>query len=72
MEPPTPIDQMFSYFPVVHDPHRQHPMTLHALEAMITMTILATICGAHHWVELEPWGHAHHQWLSEFLDLQPL
>jgi predicted transposase YbfD/YdcC len=22
------------------------------------------------WVEIEQWGHAHHQWLSEFLDLQ--
>lgn len=70
MEPPTPIDQLFSYFAVVHDPRRQHPTTLHSLEAIITITILATICGAHNWVEIEQWGHAHHQWLSEFLDLQ--
>jgi predicted transposase YbfD/YdcC len=69
MEPPKAIDQMFSYFAVVHDPRRQHPTTLHSLEAILTITILATICGAHNWVEIEQWGHAHAQWLAEFLDL---
>ncbi len=70
METPNAIDQMFSYFAVIHDPRRQHPTTLHSFEAIITMAILATICGAHNWVEIEQWGHAHHQWLAEFLDLQ--
>jgi DDE_Tnp_1-associated len=42
------------------DPRRQHPTTLHPLEAILTMTILAPICGAQNWVESEPWGHAHH------------
>jgi len=69
MEIPKAIDQMFSYFAVVHDPRRQHPTTLHSLEAILTMTILATICGAQNWVEIEQWGQAHHQWLAEFLDL---
>jgi predicted transposase YbfD/YdcC len=69
MEIPQAIDQMFSYFAVVHDPRRQHPTTLHALETMLIMTILATICGAQNWVEIEQWGQAHHQWLAEFLDL---
>ena len=69
METPKAIDQMFSYFAVVHDPRRQHPTTLHTLEAIITITILATICGAQNWVEIEQWGHAHHPWLAEFLDL---
>jgi predicted transposase YbfD/YdcC len=69
MEPPKAIDEMFSYFAVVHDPRRQHPTTLHSLEAILTITILATICGAHNWVEIAQWGHAHHPWLAEFLDL---
>jgi predicted transposase YbfD/YdcC len=69
MKPPQAIDQMFSYFAVVHDPRRQHPTTLHSLEAILTITILATICGAHNGVEIEQWGHAHDQWLAEFLDL---
>src|SRR5499426_4438460 len=69
MAQPLALDQMFSYFAVVHDPRRQHPTTLHALETILTMTILATICGAQNWVEIEQWGQAHHQWLAEFLDL---
>jgi hypothetical protein len=47
METPNASDQMFSYFAVIHDARRQHPTTLHSLEAIITMAILATICGAH-------------------------
>jgi hypothetical protein len=42
---------------------------LHALEALLTLTILATICGAQNWVEIEPWGHAKAEWLAEFLPL---
>jgi DDE family transposase len=70
METPNAINQMFSYFAVVHEPRRQHPTTLHPLDAIITMTILVTICGAQNWVGIEQWGHAHHSWLAEFLDLQ--
>ncbi len=69
MEPPQAIDQMVPYCAVVHAPRRQHPTMLHSLEVILAITILATICGAHNWVENEPWGHAHDQWLSEFLDL---
>src|SRR4029450_6246677 len=57
------------FFAVVHDPRRQHPTTLHALETLLTITILATICGAQNWVEIEHWGHAKAEWLAEFLDL---
>jgi len=51
METPNAIDQMFAYFAVVHDPRRQHPTALHPLEAIITMTILSTICDTQNWVE---------------------
>jgi DDE_Tnp_1-associated len=60
---------MFAYVAVVHDPRRQHPPTRHSLEAMLTLTILATICGAPHWVAIDQWGQAHDQWLSECLAL---
>src|SRR5215207_3354318 len=62
------IDQMFTFFAVVHDPRRQHPTTLHTLETILTITILATICGAQHGVEIAPWGQAKAAWLAEFLD----
>jgi predicted transposase YbfD/YdcC len=67
----TAIDQMFTFFAVVHDPRRQHPTTLHPLEAILTITILAPICGAQHWVELAHWGQAKQAWLAEFLELTP-
>ena len=70
MEIPHAIEQMFSFFAVVQDPRRQHPTTLHSLEALITITILATICGAQNWVEIEHWGQAQQAWLSEFLALK--
>jgi predicted transposase YbfD/YdcC len=69
MAQPTAIDQMFACFAVVHDPRRQHPTTLHALETILTVTILATICGAQNWVEIASWGQAKAPWLAEFLDL---
>lgn len=65
----TAIDQMFTFFAVVHDPRRQHPTTLHTLETILTITILATICGAQNWVEIAHWGQAKAAWLAEFLDL---
>src|SRR5262249_40156272 len=68
-KPPQAIDQMVSYFAVVHDPRRQHPTTLHSHEAMWTVTRPATRCGAHNWEESEPWGQAHAPWLSALLDL---
>src|SRR6266487_251942 len=61
--PPTAIDQMFTFFAVVHGPRRQHPTTLHALEMIITITILATIYGAQNWVGIEHWGKAKVAWL---------
>jgi predicted transposase YbfD/YdcC len=60
---------MFAFFAVVHDPRRQHPTTLHTLETILTITILATMCGAQNWVEIAHWGQAKVAWLAEFLDL---
>jgi DDE_Tnp_1-associated/Transposase DDE domain len=65
------IDQLFTFLAVVHDPRRQHPMTLHTLETILTITILATIGGAQNWVEIAHWGQAKAAWLAEFLDLTP-
>src|SRR5215813_8846821 len=69
MAHPTGIEQLLAFFAVVHDPRRQHATTWHPLETILTITILATICGAQNWVEIAHWGHAKAAWLSEFLDL---
>ena len=71
MAQPTALDQLCAFFAVVHDPRRQHPTTLHTLETLLTVTILATMCGAQSWVEIEHWGKAQAAWLAAFLDLTP-
>jgi predicted transposase YbfD/YdcC len=63
------IDQLCTFFAVVHDPRRQHPTTLHTLETILTVTILATIGGAQNWVEIVHWGQAKASWFAKFLDL---
>jgi predicted transposase YbfD/YdcC len=69
MDATNAIDHMCCYFANVQDPRRPHPTTFHSLEAILLITILGTICGAHNWVEIEQWGQAQQTWLSEFLEL---
>jgi len=69
MAHPTGVEQILAFFAVVHDPRRQHATTWYPLETILTITILATICGAQNWVEIAHWGHAKAAWLAEFLDL---
>jgi predicted transposase YbfD/YdcC len=42
----------------------------HALIDIITIAILATICGAEHFTEMETFGEAKHAWLKTFLELK--
>lgn len=42
----------------------------HALIDIITISILATICGAEHFTEMETFGQAKHDWLKTFLELK--
>jgi DDE_Tnp_1-associated len=67
MDTPNAIEQRFSSVAVVHAPRRQHPTTHHSLEARLILTLLATLCGAHHGVDIEPWGAARTVWLSQLL-----
>lgn len=69
MDVTNTLNPMCSYFAAVDDPRRQHATTHHSLEAILVITILGTICGAHNWVEIEQWGQAQESWLSEFLEL---
>jgi predicted transposase YbfD/YdcC len=41
----------------------------HKLSDMIVIAVMAVICGADGWVQVEMWGHCKAKWLSTFLEL---
>jgi predicted transposase YbfD/YdcC len=53
----------------LRDP-RQLGKVEHPLINVIFITICAILCGADDWAEIEAFGKAQQEWLSEFLDLQ--
>ena len=59
---------LISLFGDMPDP-RLDRKKLHNLEDIIIIAILAVICGAESWVEIEEFGEARYEWLKEFLEL---
>ncbi len=51
------------------DPRRDNQNRRHKLISIIAIAILATICGAGHFTEMEEWGKANIDWLRTFLEL---
>jgi len=41
----------------------------HPLSSIISIAIMAVLCGAQGWVDVETWAQAHLQWLKTVLDL---
>lgn len=66
-QPATP--SLLEYFADLPDP-RIDRCKDHALIDIITIAILATICGAEHFTEMETFGEAKHDWLQTFLELK--
>src|SRR5215212_7420460 len=60
---------LLEYFADLPDP-RIDRCKDHALIDILTIAILATICGAEHFTEMEAFGEAKHVWLRTFLDLK--
>ena len=50
--------------------YRKGNGTNHKLIDIMVIAILAVICGADHWTEIEKFGNAKKEWLSKFLELQ--
>ena len=67
MAPPTLIS-VWDYFDDLEDP-RIDRTRLHSLQDIILLTLIATLCGADSWVEIEEYGLEHIEWLSDVLDL---
>lgn len=64
-----PETNVLSYFADLEDPRTGHNVT-HPLENVITIAILAVICGADGWLDVERYGKAKKDWLSTFLNLE--
>jgi predicted transposase YbfD/YdcC len=60
---------IFSYFADLEDPRTGNNIA-HPLENVITIAILAVICGADGWVDVESYGKAKKDWLATFLNLE--
>jgi len=64
-----PETNILSYFTDLEDP-RTGDNIAHPLKNVITIAILAVICGADGWTDVERYGKAKKAWLSTFLDLE--
>jgi len=64
-----PESNIMSYFADMEDPRSGQNIT-HPLINIVTIAILAVICGADGWVDVERYGNAKKDWLSSFLDLE--
>jgi hypothetical protein len=64
-ETPSILD----YFAEMPDPRRNNQNIRHKLIDLIAIAILATICGAEHFTEMEEWGEDNADWLCSFLEL---
>ena len=60
---------ILDYFAELPDPRRDNENKRHQLIDIIAISILATICGAEHFTEMEDYGHANLDFLRTFLEL---
>ena len=65
---PHPALVFWKHFDKIDDP-RADANRRHKLMDIITITILAVICGADNWVQIEEFGTSKREWLSTFLEL---
>ena len=59
---------LLSLFGEMPDP-RLDRKKLHRLTDIMAIAILSVICGAETWIDIEEFGLARHEWLSNFLEL---
>jgi predicted transposase YbfD/YdcC len=60
---------ILDYFAALPDPRRNNENKRHKLIDILAISILATICGAEHFTEMEEWGEINEDWLRTFLEL---
>lgn len=62
-------EHFLSHFSTLTDPRKDTHNKRHKLSDILILTILAVICGADTWVEVEAFGKEKEEWLATFLDL---
>lgn len=58
---------LLRFFRGLDDPRSDNAR--HPLSDLLTVAILAVLCGSEGWVAVEAWGCGNHQWLARFLEL---
>ncbi|RMD70502.1 ISAs1 family transposase [Cyanobacterium sp. Dongsha4] len=59
---------LWKHFENIEDPRTSY-LIEHKLVDIVALTILAVICGADSWVEIEEYGKSKQSWLERFLEL---
>ena len=59
----------FEYFSDIQDPRIHNHNFRHNFFDILVIAVLATICGADGWAEIERFGNAKEEWLRTFLEL---
>lgn len=65
----TLSETCLKYFSDLEDPRLHNHNLRHNFHDILIIAILATICGADGWVDIEQFGVAKQKWLSTFLEL---
>ena len=58
---------LLRFFRNIQDPRAGN--SRHLLSDLLTISILAVLCGAEGWIAVEAWGWGNAEWLRTFLDL---
>lgn len=64
------LDGFKAHFANIDDPRVNVHNQWHSLEDILILTVLAALCGADAWIEVENFGKAKRDWLQTFLDLR--
>ena len=67
---PEKMDAFLTHFANLDDPRVNVHNQLHSLTDILLLTILAVLCGADNWEEIEEFGKAKIDWLKEVLELR--
>lgn len=62
-------NQFITHFATLIDPRKDNHNKRHVLSDILVLTILAVLCGAESWTEVEAFGKAKETWLKTFLTL---